>query len=429
MEEKLGTPESTHMIGVEEALSFILGHFEPLEPETVYVLDSLGRVLAENIFSDTAIPPFDNTSMDGYAVRAADTVRASPETPVTLRVVADVPAGTVADAPVGPGEAARIMTGAPLPQGVDAVVPVEETDKWPPTGQEPRGKGATVKVFKAARVGANIRPAGKDMQPGELVLPRGSLVRPAEIAVLATLGHSRVKVIRRPRVAVLATGDELLDIDAPLVPGKIRNSNEYSNAALVMRYGGIPVRLGIARDTVADLTAKIHQGLAQDVELFITSAGVSVGDYDVVKDVLKAEGEIRFWKVRMKPGKPLAFGTIRGVPLLGLPGNPTSAMVSFEQFARPAILKMQGHTKLAKPTVKAILDDPLRRTDRRGYQRVIVRRDENGLFRAGTAGLQVSGFISAMARANGLAVVPEGEGVLPPGTQVTVQMLDWPEVA
>ena len=416
------------MISVEDALSFILSYFEPLEPETVYILDALDRVLAEDILSDVVIPPFDNTSMDGYAVRAADTAGASPETPAMLLVVADIPAGTVANVPVGPGEAARIMTGAPLPEGADAVVPVEETDKWTDTGQEPRGKGATVMIFKAAGVGANIRRAGGDMRPGELVLPKGSIVRPAEIAVLATLGHSRVPVIRRPRVAVLATGDELLDIDEPLSPGKIRNSNEYSNAALVARYGGVPVRLGIARDTVADLTAKIHQGLAQGVNLFVTSAGVSVGDYDVVKDVLKAEGEIRFWKVRMKPGKPLAFGTIQGIPLLGLPGNPTSSMVSFEQFARPAILKMQGRTKLTKPAVEAILDDPLRRTDRRGYQRVIVRRDEDGLYHAGTAGLQVSGFISAMARANGLAVVPEGEGTLPPGTPVRVQMLDWPEV-
>jgi molybdopterin molybdotransferase len=421
-------PESTQMISVEEALSFILSYFEPLEPETVYILDAQGRVLAEDIFSNVAIPPFDSTSMDGYAVRAEDTAEATPETPVTLRVVADVPAGTVADVPVGPGEAARIMTGAPLPQGADAVVPVEETDKWLDSNREPRGKGATVKILKAARVGANVRPTGGDMQPGELVLPKGVVVRPAEIAVLATLGHSHVSVIRRPRVAVLATGDELLDIDEPLSPGKIRNSNEYSNAALVTRYGGVPVRLGVARDTVAHLTAKIHEGLAQRVDLFLTSAGVSVGDYDVVKDVLKAEGEIRFWRVKMKPGKPLAFGTIQGVPLLGLPGNPTSAMVSFEQFARPAILKMQGRTRLAKPTIQAILDDSLQRNDRRGYQRVIVRRDQNGVYHAGTAGLQVSGFISAMARANGLAIIPEGEGRLSPGTQVTVQMLDWPEV-
>jgi molybdopterin molybdotransferase len=315
-----------------------------------------------------------------------------------------------------------------MPEGADAVVPVEETDKWQNASQEPRGKGATVRIFEATQVGANVRRAGGDMQPGQLVLPKGTVVRPAEIAVLATLGRSQIKVHRRPRVAVLATGDELVDIDEPLAPGKIRNSNEYSNAALVTRYGGVPVRLGIARDTVADLTAKIHEGLAENVDLFLTSAGVSVGDYDIVKDVLQAEGEIRFWQVRMKPGKPLAFGTIQGVPLLGLPGNPTSSMVSFEQFARPAILKMQGRAKLTKPAVEAILDNPLRRSDRRGYQRVIVRRDKAGVYRAKTAGLQISGFISAMAYADGLAIVPEGEGELPPGSRVTVQMLNWPEV-
>ncbi|MFZ5917583.1 MAG: gephyrin-like molybdotransferase Glp [Chloroflexota bacterium] len=421
-------PGTTQMVSVEEALAFILKHFEPLESETVYILDALNRVLAQDIVSDVAIPPFDNTSMDGYAVRALDIAAASPDSPVTLRVVADLPAGSVAAAPLGPGEAMRIMTGAPMPQNADAVVPVEETDKWPPTKDIARGEGATVKIFQAAQAGANVRYAGRDMQPGELVLPKGTVVRPAEIAVLATLGHSHVSVIRRPRVAVLATGDELVDIDEPLAPGKIRNSNEYSNAALVARYGGLPLRLGIARDTVADLTARIHHGLAQGVDLFITSAGVSVGDYDVVKDVLQAEGEIRFWKVRMKPGKPLAFGTIHGLPLIGLPGNPTSSMVSFEQFVRPAILKMLGHTRLTKPTVVAVLDDPLRQDDRRGYQRVIVHRHDDGVYHATTAGLQVSGFIGAMARANGLAIVPEGEGVLPGGSHVTVQMLDWPEV-
>jgi len=251
-----------HMISVEEALSFILSHFEPLEPQTVYILDALGRVLAQDIVSNEAIPPFDNSSMDGYAVRAIDTAGAGSETPVTLRVVADIPAGTVADVSLGPGQAARIMTGAPLPKGSDAVVPVEETNMWTRAHQEPRGKGATIEVFKAAQVGANVRHAGRDMQPGELVLAKGTVVRPAEIGVLATLGHSHVQVIRLPRVAVLATGDELLEIDEPLSPGKIRNSNEYSNAALVARYGGIPVRLGIARDTVADLTAKIHEGCA-----------------------------------------------------------------------------------------------------------------------------------------------------------------------
>jgi molybdopterin-guanine dinucleotide biosynthesis protein MobB len=259
-----------------------------------------------------------------------------------------------------------------------------------------------------------------------LVLAEGTILRAQEIGVLASLGRARVWVIRRPRVAILATGDELIAIDEPLAPGKIRNSNEYSNAALVRRYGGIPVRLGIARDDVEELTAKIREGLAQGVDLFLTSAGVSVGDYDVVKDVLGAEGEMHFWQVRMKPGKPLAFGQSQGVPLLGLPGNPVSAMVSFEQFARPAILKMLGKTRLRKPTVEAILEEDVKSSGRRNFKRaVITRRD--GEYYASVTGPQGSGVLTSMVKANGLAIIPEGVRHKRAGERVTVQMLDWPE--
>jgi molybdopterin molybdotransferase len=238
-------------------------------------------------------------------------------------------------------------------------------------------------------------------------------------------------------VAILATGDELLEIHESLAPGKIRNSNEYTNAALVSRTGGIPIRLGIARDTAADLTAKIRLGLERGADLFLTSGGVSVGDYDVVKDVLGTEGQMQFWQVRMKPGKPLAFGLLKGtdqtggqslrrVPLIGLPGNPVSAMVSFEQFARPAILKMLGHVDLSKPTVRAILDEPLTNSGRRGFVRVIVMR-RSGQYHARTTGEQGSGVLTSMAKANGLAVVPEGVRHVEAGAELPVQMLDWPE--
>ncbi|MDH4138807.1 MAG: molybdopterin molybdotransferase MoeA, partial [Anaerolineae bacterium] len=253
-----------------------------------------------------------------------------------------------------------------------------------------------------------------------------TIIRSQEIGVLASLGKSTVSVIRRPRVAILATGDELSTIDEPVTPGKIRNSNEYSNAALVRRYGGIPIRLGIARDNVEDLTAKINEGLAQNVDLFLTSAGVSVGDYDVVKDVLNTEGEMRFWQVRMKPGKPLAFGLIRGVPLIGLPGNPVSSMVSFEQFARPAMLVMEGKTRLAKPTVEAILEEDVTNSGRRGFVRVMVDK-RDGQYYAHTTGRQGSGVLTSMVKANGLAVIPEGVRLVKAGEKVTVQMLDWPE--
>jgi molybdopterin molybdotransferase len=233
-------------------------------------------------------------------------------------------------------------------------------------------------------------------------------------------------VIRRPRVAILATGDELVSIDEPLDPGKIRNSNEYSNAALVRHYGGVPVCLGIARDDVEELTAKIREGLAQKVDLFLTSAGVSVGDYDVVKDVLGTEGEMHFWQVCMKPGKPLAFGEIQGVPLLGLPGNPVSAMVSFEQFARPAILRMLGKTRLRKPTVEAILEEDVESSGRRDFKRAVITRRE-GKYYASVTGPQGSGVLTSMVKANGLAIVPEGVRHVKAGERVAVQMLDWPE--
>jgi len=411
------------MISVDEALEYVLKHFEPLEPEEVEILDALDRVLAEDIYSDMDIPPFDNSAMDGYAVRAADTVGASPEAPITLQVIADLAAGHTTDLMVEPGTAIRIMTGAPLPAGADAVVRFEETSEGLRGGE---GRDDRIEIFTEVVVGENVRPAGEDIRKGELVLSKGTILRPQEIGVLASLGRAKIRVIRRPRVAILATGDELVGIDEPLAPGKIRNSNEYSNAALVRRYGGIPIRLGIARDDVEELRAKIREGLAQKVDLFLTSAGVSVGDYDVVKDVLGAEGEIHFWQVCMKPGKPLAFGEIQGVPLLGLPGNPVSAMVSFEQFARPAILKMLGKTRLRKPTVEAILEEDVESSGRRNFKRaVITKRD--GEYYASITGPQGSGILTSMVKANGLAIIPEGIRYMKAGERVTVQMLDWPE--
>jgi len=424
--------QEVKMISVDEALEYVMKHFEPLEPEEVEILDTLDRVLAEDVYSDTDIPPFDNSAMDGYAVRAADTVGASHKAPITLRVIANLAAGYTTVLVVEAGTAIRIMTGAPLPAGADAVVRFEETSEGLPADERTDRRildweqGAWIEVFKQVIVGENVRRAGEDIHKGELVLAEGTILRPQEIGVLASLGRARVRVIRRPRVAILATGDELIGVDEPLAPGKIRNSNEYSNAALVQRYGGIPVRLGIARDDVEELTAKIREGLAERVDLFLTSAGVSVGDYDVVKDVLGAEGEMHFWQVRMKPGKPLAFGEIQGVPLLGLPGNPVSAMVSFEQFARPAILKMLGKTRLRKPTVEAILEEDVESSGRRSFKRaVITKRD--GEYYASVTGPQGSGVLTSMVKANGLAVIPEGIRHLKAGERVTVQMLDWPE--
>jgi molybdopterin molybdotransferase len=416
------------LISVDEALAEILSHVRTLEPERVPILDAMGRVLAEEVVSDIDIPPFDNSAMDGYAVRSADVAGATPQTPVRLVVIGSVAAGYLAGTHMEAGTAVRIMTGAPLPDGADAIVPYEDTSDFDRPKEERLAVPADeIEVRQAVGPRDHVRPAGEDIRQGELVLAPGRVIRPQEIGVLASLGHETVLVHRQPRVAILATGDELLEVSEPLEPGKIRNSNEYTNAALVTRAGGIPVRLGIARDTRADLTAKIRSGLEQGADLFLTSGGVSVGDYDVVKDVLGTEGQMQFWQVRMKPGKPLAFGLLPGnVPLIGLPGNPVSAMVSFEQFARPAILKMLGHVDLAMPTIKAILDEPVTNSGRRGFVRVIVTRREDG-YHARTTGEQGSGVLTSMAKANGLAIVHEDIYQVEAGSEITVQMLDWPE--
>jgi len=418
------------MISVEEAQERILRSFHPLEPERVSLFEALGRVLAEDISADVSVPPLDNTAMDGYAVRAADTSGASHEHPVPLRVLYDLAAGYVSDIAVKPGTAIRIMTGAPIPEGADAVVPFEETDEKSPQPHPSPGRGGEggeVRVFQEAKLGAHIRRAGEDIRQGERVLAAGTLVRPAEVGVLASVGRATVLCPRRPRVAILATGDELVEIEQKPGPGQIRNSNNYTLAAAVQRDGGVPLLLGIARDRLDELTAKIRHGLSKGADLLLTSGGVSVGDFDVVKTVLATEGEITFWRVRMKPGKPLAFGHIKGVPHLGLPGNPVSSLVSYELFARPAILRMLGKSHFRRPEIEATLLDAIPHKDgRRHYVRVIVQKEDGG-YTARLTGEQGSGILTSMAKANGLAIIPEEATSLAPGSQVRVMLLDWPE--
>ena len=400
-------------LSVEEALARVLAAFHVLEPERVPVLDALDRALAEDVLAPGEIPPHANSSMDGYAVRAADTVSASPRSPIRLRVIADLPAGYVAQAAVVPGTAIRIMTGAPVPPGADGIVRVEDT----------AAAGEWVDIHVAIEAGQFVRLAGEDVRRGDLVLRRGTLIRPQEIGMLAALGCSDVLVTRRPRVAILATGDELVEIDAPLAPGKIRDANSYSNAAQVIRCGAEPILLGIATDQAAVLKERIQAGLAQGVDLFLISGGVSVGDFDIVKQVLAGEGQIDFWRVRMKPGKPLAFGRIGDVPVLGLPGNPVSAMVSFETFVRPAILKMLGAASRERPRVEATLMDAVRRKDdRRHFVRVRIEW-EGGEYRAYLTGGQGSGILSSMVKANGLAIIPEDWTHADAGARVEVLLL------
>lgn len=414
------------MISVEEALAQILRYVSVLPAETKSILEALGQTLAEDVSSDIDIPPADNSAMDGYAVRWEDVQGARESNPVRLAVIDEVAAGYVSQKVVAPKTAIRIMTGAAIPKGADAVVQFEHTDEGKGLqGKPSAGKRQEVFVQHPVVDGQNIRRAGEDIRRGELILRAGAVLRPAEIGVLASLGRASVRVIRRPRVAILATGDELMEVGEPVQPGRIYNSNSYSVSSQVLRYGGVPVMLGIARDREADLVAKIKE--AMETDLLITTAGVSVGDYDMTKKVLATEGEVTFWQVRMKPGKPLAFGRIGGVPHLGLPGNPVSSMVAFEQFGRPAMLKMLGRTNFRKPEVLAILHgDEDNKDGRRCFYRAHVRK-EDGRWHAYLTGPQGSGILTSMALANGLVIVPEDVERINDGETVRVQMLDWPE--
>ncbi len=422
------TDERRPILSVEEALEQILATVRVLEPERVPILEALGRVLAEEVAADRDIPPLPNSAMDGYAVRAADVARV----PARLRVIAEAPAGRLCPVEVAPGTAVRIMTGAPLPAGADAVVPFEHTrvaqdSTCPPVAQDSScptvaqdSSCTTIEVLREVRPGANVREAGEDVRAGQVVLTPGRVLRPQEIGMLAALGRTEVAVIRRPRVAILATGDEVVPPWETPGPGQIRDANSYTVAAQVRKYGGVPLVLGVVRDEETLVREGVRRALAERADLIVTSGGVSIGDFDLVKQVLAAEGEMRFWSLNMKPGRPLAFGVVGGVPLVGLPGNPVSAMIATELFVRPAVLKMQGFTEWPWPELRARLTDPITRKDgRRHYLRVRLRETDEG-WEATLTGDQGSGILSSLVQADGLAVIPEDVDHLPAGAEVRV---------
>ena len=406
------------MISVEEALERILSEISPLDVTQVPLPQSLGLVLAQDVVAQEDIPPFANSAMDGFALLSRDS-RPRDGQPPHLRVTGGVAAGYVADHAVEEGTAMRIMTGAPVPPGADAVIQVELTRSAGPDSE-------WVEILETVEPGNNIRPAGEDMRRGQTILLRGSEVGPWEIGVLATLGWAMVPVVRRPHVAIVSTGDEVVDVSEPLQPGKIRNSNGYLLEAAIRRTGAEPHRLGIALDTVESLREKFSQAMQYD--LVITSGGVSVGDFDLVKNIMAEQGAINFWRINMRPGKPVAFGHIGRVPLLGLPGNPVSAAVTFELFARPVIRKMLGHTRLLRPQIDVVVEDGVSdRAMRRHYVRAQVQwRD--GRFVARTTGNQGSHIMTSLLNANALVIVPEGGVEVHPGDTTKAIMLDWPEV-
>lgn len=406
------------MISVEEALERILGEIHPLPVTQVPLAKTLGLVLAEDVVAHEDMPPFANSAMDGFALRSQDSHTRNGQPP-RLHVTGGIAAGYIADHPVEEGTAMRIMTGAPIPPGADAVIQIELTKYDGP-------ESSWVEVLQPVAPDNNVRPAGEDMRNGQTILRRGTEIGPWEIGVLATLGWATVPVTRQPQVAILGTGDEVIDIDQPLAPGKIRNSNSYLLEAAVQKAGARPIRLGVARDTVESLREKFSQALGSD--LIITSGGVSVGDFDLVKDIMAEQGEINFWRINMRPGKPVAFGHIGQTPLLGLPGNPVSAAVTFELFGRPVLRKMQGHTRLLRQQVEAIVEDGVSgRAMRRHYVRAHIEwRD--GRFIARTTGNQGSNIMTSLLNSNALIIVPEGGPEIKPGEMAKALMLDWPEV-
>jgi molybdopterin molybdotransferase len=396
------------MLTYDQALAQILGRITPLPPADLPLSEALGCVLAEDIFAPQAVPPFDNSSMDGFAVQAADLANV----PTTLPVLGDIPAGALSLPALTSGKALRIMTGAPVPPGADAVVPVEDT--------ETRPEG--VAFLHSVRLGENIRRAGEDVAVGSLVAASGSRIRPAEIGMAAVVGRASVRAHPRPRVAVLSTGDELVEPGHPLQPGQIYNSNAYALAAQVAEAGGIVTHRLHARDTADALREAFDACAGADV--LLTSGGVSVGDYDFVKDVFAERGTLDFWRVAIRPGKPVAFGRWDETVFFGLPGNPVSSMVTFELFVRPALRRLRGLTELARPTVMARLTEDAGHTPgRQSYQRAVVM-PEGGGYRVTPVSRQGSGMMRSMVQANALLIVPADVSVIPAGADGTVLLLD-----
>jgi molybdopterin molybdotransferase len=395
-------------VRVTEAQAIVLECVRPLGVEKVALLDALHRVSAEAVTAPRHIPPHDNSAMDGYAVRHGDVVGATAERPAVLEVLEILPAGKVPHHQLRPGKAIKIMTGAPLPTGADTVVQVEHTN----------ASDTRVEIYRAPRVGSNLRRRGEDITAGECVLQRNTRLRPAELGVLASVGKAQLLVYQRPRVAILATGDEIADLGEPDASDKIINSNSYTLAGQILEAGGMPLLLGVAPDSREEISQRLASGLQADI--LITSGGVSVGDFDYVRECLDMAGfTVRFWTVALRPGSPVTFGTVGQVPVFSLPGNPVASMVTFELFVRPALLKMTGHTEIFRPCLQAALQDEVKkRQGVRAFLRGILQQDGQPVVT--TTGPQGSGILRSMSLANCLIDIPEDVERLCPGDMVQV---------
>jgi molybdenum cofactor synthesis domain-containing protein len=407
-------PESPYpMIQIEEALAIIERKVEVLPAITLPFVEAMGMVLAEDIFADAPMPPFPAASVDGFAVIAADG-------PGLRQIVGDQMAGYVADLRVRSGKAARVTTGAPIPSGADAMVMVEQTEE---------SDGQVNILVDEIHTGANIRPVGQDIEQGQLVLPKGVVLGPPELGLLGTVGKTEVSVHRRPKVAVMSTGDEIVDPHEMPKPGQIRDANRFTLMGVVRQLGLEAIDLGIVRDKKDNLEATIERGLAE-ADALLTSGGVSMGELDLVKPYLASRGTVHFGRVNTKPGKPVTFATVDSKPCFAMPGFPVSALVSFEIFVRPALLKMAGHTRISRPREKAVLAHPVSHTAARTeFQRVILTRRANGSLVASTTGFQGSGRLLSMVGANGLIILPHGQGDFEAGSMVEAVVLGPIDVA
>ena len=408
------------LLSVNEARERILSQLHPVTTEALPLVECANRVLAQDIAAPNDLPIFDNSSMDGFAVRAADVVTAAAASPRSLRVVADIPAGSHPTVSLAQGEAARIMTGAQLPEGADAVVPVEETDF------DNRNAGTSapneVQIFKPAIPGANRRARGMDIRAGEVVLRKGRVLKPQDLGLLAMLGIARVIVFQKPRIALFSSGDELLDVDAPLESGKIRDSNSYMLAALIEGAGADVIRLGVAKDSHESVKASLEKAVESRANLILSSAGVSVGAFDFVKEVIDSNGRMDFWRVNMRPGKPLAFGEYKNIPFVGLPGNPVSAFIGFEVFVRAAIGRLDGMETAARQSIRVRCEEQIDSDGRESYLRAGVR-EENGVLIARLTGHQGSGNLHSLVQANALLIIPAGVKCVPAGEEVNAWLL------
>lgn len=391
--------------------------FEPCKVEL-----ARHRVLAEDITSPLVLPPFNNSSMDGFAVRSEEVSSASSTSPVTLPISLDIPAGFASQGVLAKGTAARILTGAPVPQGADTVIPTEDTDHYQKNQTGPMH--ATVSFFKPATPGDNIRLAGEDVQLGQLVLKKGRRLLPQDIGLLVSLGIREVQVTRKARIALFSSGDELLLPGQPMTPGKIYDSNTYVLTGLLEDAGAEVIPLGIALDNPQSVKATLDQVLQDPPDLIVGSAGVSVGAFDYVREVIEANGSLSFWRVNMRPGKPIAFGHYKDIPFVGLPGNPVSAYIGSLVFVLPFIRKLNGLPPFAQHFVQAVLDEPLSSPDgRESFYRGLIR-EENGVYHARLTGHQGSGNLFSLVQANGLLIVPAGVNLIPAGKTVSAWALD-----